>query len=37
VGIGAQLAVSGIRGLFSANVAKGLADGAAAFSVTYTP
>jgi hypothetical protein len=37
VGIGAHLAVSGIRGLFSANVAKGLADGAAAFSVTYTP
>jgi hypothetical protein len=37
VGIGAHLAVSGIRGLFSANVAKGLADGATAFSVTYTP
>jgi hypothetical protein len=37
VGIGAHLAVSGIRGLFSANVAKGLVDGAAAFSVTYTP
>jgi hypothetical protein len=37
VGIGAHLAVSGIRGQFSANVAKGLADGATAFSVTYTP
>jgi hypothetical protein len=37
VGIGAHLAVSGIRGLFSANVAKGLADGATAFSLTYTP
>ena len=37
VGIGARLAVSGIRGLFSTNVAKGLADGATAFSVTYTP
>jgi predicted double-glycine peptidase len=37
VGIGAHLAVSGIRGLFSATVAKGLADGATAFSVTYTP
>jgi hypothetical protein len=37
VGIGAHLAVSGLRGQFSANVAKGLADGATAFSVTYTP
>jgi hypothetical protein len=37
VGIGAHLAVAGIRGLFSATVAKGLADGATAFSLTYTP
>jgi hypothetical protein len=37
VGIGAHLAIAGIPGLFSANVAKGLADGATAFSVTYTP
>jgi predicted double-glycine peptidase len=37
VGIGAHLAIAGIPGLFSANVAKGLADGATAFSVTYAP
>jgi predicted double-glycine peptidase len=37
LGIGAYLAVAGIRGLFSANVAKGLADGATVFSVRYTP
>ena len=37
VGIGAHLAIAGIPGLFSANVAKGLADGATAFSITYAP
>ncbi|HEY5618366.1 MAG TPA: C39 family peptidase [Vicinamibacterales bacterium] len=37
VGTGARLAVAGIPGVFSANVAKGLRDGATAFSVTYQP
>jgi hypothetical protein len=37
VGVGARLAVTGIPGVFSANIAQGLADGAMAFSVTYQP
>lgn len=37
VGIGVRLAVAGVPGVFNANLAKGLADGATAFSVTYQP
>lgn len=36
-GIGVRLAVAGIPGAFSVNFAKGLADGATAFSMTYKP
>ena len=37
VGVGTRLAVVGIPGTFAVNLAKGLADGATAFSVTYQP
>jgi peptidase C39-like protein len=37
LGLGARLALAGIPGVFSANIAQGLADGATAFSVTYQP
>jgi hypothetical protein len=37
VGVGGRFAVIGIPGVFGANLAKGLADGATAFSVTYQP
>ena len=37
VGLGTRLAVVGIPGTFAVNLAKGLADGATAFSVTYQP
>ncbi|MGH9256088.1 MAG: C39 family peptidase [Vicinamibacterales bacterium] len=37
VGLGVRLAVAGISGAFSVDVAKGLADGATAFSVAYQP
>jgi hypothetical protein len=37
IGIGARLAVTGISGIFRADVAKGLRDGATAFSLVYEP
>ena len=37
LGVGARLAVAGIPGVFSANIAQGIADGATAFSLTYQP
>ncbi len=37
VGLGARVAVVGIPGTFAVNLAKGLADGATAFSVMYQP
>ena len=36
-GVGLRLAVAGISGVFSINFARGLADGATAFSMTYRP
>jgi hypothetical protein len=37
VGVGARLAVTGIPGIFRADLGKGLRDGATAFSLVYEP